>query len=211
MRQILRVIYILSTAAVITLFAHGLSHADSRLALSEVSVSAENNKVVVTHEHSMRRKGGGNDGSGDGKITLLIESTLRFVPKTPEGADTVFEIDPLTALVNIDGGRYFAGLSNLKTLSHRYNFVLFDQHGRVLATALITADSGHCGRISQSTTNRIGWYDESNPEIRLVLDDGAAEVRKVVVTNPHDTGPDGTSGKCVIDIAYPCNGVLSRK
>ena len=44
---------------------------------------------------------------------LLIESTLRFVPKTPEGADTVFEIDPLTALVNIEGGRYFDGLSNL--------------------------------------------------------------------------------------------------
>lgn len=201
MRQILRVIYILSTVAVTTLFAHGLSHADSRLALSEVSVSAENNKVIVTHKHSMRRKGGGNDGSGDGKITLLIESTLRFVPKTSEGADTVFEIGPLTALVNIDGGPYFAGLSNLKTLSYRYNFVLFDQHGTVLATALITANSGHCGRVSQSTTNRIGWYDEQNPKIRLVFGDDAVEVRRVVVTNPYDIGLDGVSGECVIQVA----------
>ena len=200
MYRILRALWVPSTAVVATLFAHGASHADSRLALSEVSVSAENDNVIVTHEHSMRRKDNGTGDVGDGKITLAVESTLRFVSKTSEGADMEFEVGPLTALVNIDGGPYFAGLSNLKTLSHRYNFVLFDQHGKMLATALITADSGHCGRVSQSTTNRIRWYDEQNPEIRLVFGDDAAEVRKVVVTNPYDTGPDGVSGKCVIQV-----------
>ena len=201
MYRILHILRVPSTVAVTTLFAYGLSHADSRLALSKVSVSAENTNVVVTHEHSMRRKDNGTGDVGDGKITLAVESTLRFVSKTSEGADREFEVGPLTALVNIDDGPYFAGLSNLKTLSHRYNFVLFDQHGTVLATALITADSGHCGRVSQSTTNRIGWYDEQHPEIRLVFGDDAAEVRKVVVANPYDTDPDGVSGKCAIQVA----------
>lgn len=201
MYRILHALCVPLTAVVATLFAHEGSHADSRLALSEVSVSAENNNVVVTHEHSMRRKDNGTGDAGDGKITLAVESTLRFVSKTSEGGDMEFEVGPLTALVNIDGGPYFAGLSNLKTLSHRYNFVLFDQRGTVLATALIAADSGHCGRVSQSTTNRIGWYDEQNPEIRLVFGEDGAEVRKVVVTNPYDTGPDDVSERCVIQVA----------
>ena len=201
MYRIFRILCIPSAVAVATLFVYGLSHADSRLALSDVSVSAENNHVIVTHEHSMRRKDNGTGDVGDGKITLAVESNLRFVSKTSEAADMEFEVGPLTALVNIDGGPYFAGLSNLKTLSYRYNFVLFDQHGTVLATALITADSGHCRRVSQSTTNRIGWYDEQNPEIRLVFGDDAAEVRRVVVTNPYDIGLDGVSGECVIQVA----------
>lgn len=201
MYRILHLLRVPSTVAITTLFAYGFSHADSRLALSEVSVSAENDNVIVTHEHSMRRKDNRTGDVGDGKITLTIESTLRFVSKTSEAADMEFEVGPLTALVNIDGGPYFVGLSNLKTLSYRYNFVLFDQHGAMLATALITADSGNCDRISQSTTNRIGWYDEQNPEVRLVFGDDAAEVRKVVVTNPYDTGRDGVSGNCVIQVA----------
>lgn len=58
-----------------------------------------------------------------------------------------------------------------------------------MTTALTTATSGHCGSVSSTTTNFIGWFDEEAPEVRLSF--AGERVDSVSVLNPDDRAADG--------------------
>lgn len=79
--------------------------------------------------------------------------------------------------------------------------MLISESGRIVTTALITPNSGHCQSVRWSTTNYIGWFDEKAPDVQLSFADD--EVDTVTVMNPFDRTPDGVAGKCVIRVPPP--------
>lgn len=175
-----------------------IASADRSLRFSTAHLVAENSTVIVTHDHDVQqvKEPGAVAGS---EIRLNLNSTLRIVRKSDNAAILKLAVMPLTALTSVDNGRYFAGLSNLRTLSFRYNFLLMSADGQIVTTALITPTSGHCGSVSSTTTNFIGWFDEKVPDVHLSFAGG--QVAKATVVNPYDTAADGTKGQCVIQVA----------
>ena len=108
------------------------------------------------------------------------------------------DVMPFMALTSVEGGRYFACLSKLRTLASAYNFMLISESGRIVTTALITPNSGHCRAVRWSTTNYIGWFNEKAPDVGLTFGDDRVDT--VTVTNPFDRTADGAAGKCVIRV-----------
>jgi hypothetical protein len=174
------------------------AHADPALYLSTMHLEAESPAVIVTHDHDVKRVKM-PQGAPDDAITLDLNSTLRIVRKSDKTEIFKQEVMPLTALTSVDGGRYFAGLSNLKTIAHEYNFILISADGRIVTTALITPMSHHCRTLSATTTNFIRWFDDKAPKVQLSFEGG--EVDKVFVENPYDNDTGGRPGKCVIQVA----------
>lgn len=172
-------------------------HADRALRESSALLVAANKDTYVIHEHRIQFDTSEREMAKDA-IVANINSTLRIFNKN-DGKETFKKfIMPLTALTNIDGGEYFAGLSDLKTLSHQYNFILFTQDGRFVAKALITPTSDHCRKVAHSVSNAIRWFDKESPQVWLEIDNGHPV--KAIVKNPYDTFPDGKMGECVIPI-----------
>jgi hypothetical protein len=173
------------------------ANADRSLQLSTEHLVAEGSTVTVTHDHDVKRinRPGAFDPS---QILLDLNSTLRIVRKRDQVEIFRQDVMPFTALTRADGGRYFAGLSSLRTLSSDYNFMLISESGRIVTTALITPTSGHCRSVKWSTTNYIGWFDEKVPDVRLSFADD--KVDTVTVMNPFDRTADGAVGKCVIRV-----------
>jgi len=175
-----------------------VAYADRSLRLSTAHLVAESPTVVVTHDHDVKQvKEPGADAGG--RIALDYTSTLRILRKSDNAEIFKQAVMPLTALTSVDDGRYFAGLSNLQTLSFQYNFLLISAGGQIVTTALITPTSGHCRSVSATTTNSLHWFDESAPAVHLSF--AGDLVAAVTVVNPYDRAADGAAGKCVIRIA----------
>lgn len=170
----------------------GTAYGDTYLRPSKLELTAENPRVLVIHKHDVQLT-----PTSQGTV-MDLNSTLRIISKGNHAEIVDEKVMPLTALVNLGGSKYFAGLSTLKTLAYEYNFILFTESGRIVTTALISRTSGHCHHVSESVTNYIGWFDESAPNVRLVVD--GSLVTSVIVRNPHDRGPDAT-GECVISVS----------
>ena len=160
------------------------AHADTSLLPSKLELTAQNAHVIVIHEHDVKLH------PTEHGTTIELNSTLRIMSRSDTTEISKQDVMPLTALVNLDGGKYFAGLSSLKTLSFQYNFVLFTEDGRIVTTALVTRMSGHCHAVTESVTNYIGWFDENAPDVKLVFDN--RQVKAVIVKNPYDRAPDAT-------------------
>lgn len=174
------------------------AYADRAFHLSTEHLVAESSTVIVTHDHdSWEAKR--PEGMSDGGIYLSVDSVLRIVRKSDNAEIFKQRVMPLTALTSVDGGRYFAGLSNLKALAPEYNFLLISADGRIVTTARITSTSHHCRRISSTTTNFTRWFDDKAPKVQLSFVGG--EVDKVFVENPYDNDTGGRPGKCVIQVA----------
>lgn len=175
-----------------------IAYADRVLRLSTVHLVAESSNVIVTHDHDVQEV----EVPGvvaDDRIFLDLNSTLRIVRKSDNVEIFKKAVMPLTALTSVSDGRYFAGLSNLKTLSSEYNFILIRADGQIVMTALITPTSDHCRSLSWTTTNFIRWFDEKAPDVKLSF--AGDQVETVTVLNPYDRAADGTAGKCVIRVA----------
>jgi hypothetical protein len=177
------------------------AYADRSLRLSTAHLVAESSTVIVMHDHDVKQ--GREPGAADGKIALDYNSTLRIVRKSDDAEIFERAVMPLTTLTSVDDGRYFAGLSNLQTLSFRYNFLLIRADGQIVTTALITPTSGHCRSVSATVTNFIRWFDEKAPAVRLSF--AGDQLDAVIVVNPYDKGADGTAGQCVIRVAADAN------
>lgn len=177
-----------------------VANADQLLQLSTKHLVAKGPTVTVTHDHDVKRIE--RPGAFDPSLFLLdLNSTLRIVRKRDQVEIFRKDVMPFTALTSVDGGRYFAGLSSLRTLSSEYNFMLISESGRIVTTARITPNSGHCQSVQWTTTNYIGWFDEKAPDVRLSFAGG--EVDTVIVINPFDRAADGAAGKCVIRVTSP--------
>jgi len=176
----------------------GAAYADRSLRLSTAHLVAESSTVIVMHDHDVKQVEKPRADAGSG-IVLDYNSTLRIVRKSDNAE--VFEraVMPLTALTSVDNGRYFAGLSNLQTLSFEYNFLLISASGQIVTTALITPTSGHCRSVSATTSNFIRWFDEEAPKVHLSF--AGDQVDTVTVVNPYERAADGSAGKCVIRVA----------
>lgn len=172
--------------------------ADRSLRLSTAHLVAESSTVVVTHDHDIEPVDESSDVGGRG-IRLSYRSTLQIVRKSDNAELFKQPVMPLTALTSVNDGRYFAGLSNLRTLSHKYNFLLITADGQIVTTALITPTSGHCQSVSWTSTNYIGWFDEKAPDVQLAFVGGRVDT--VIVRNPYDRAVDGSAGKCVIRVS----------
>jgi hypothetical protein len=159
---------------------------------------AESSTVIVTHDHDVKQINKPSAVAGS-EIVLDMISTLRIVRKSDNAEIFKHAVMPFTALTSVDGGRYFAGLSSLQTLSPQYNFLLIRADGRIVTTALITPTSGHCRSVRSSTTNFIGWFDEKAPDVQLSF--AGDQVDTVTVVNPYDKASGGPAGNCVIRVA----------
>lgn len=174
-----------------------VAYADRALRLSTKHLVAESTTVIVTHDHDVREVKVPGVVAGD-RILLDLNSTLRIVRKS-DGVEIFNQaVMPLTALTSVNGGQYFAGLSNLQTLSSEYNFILVSEDGQIVTAALVTLTSGHCRSVSATTTNFIRWFSEKAPDVRLSF--AGDRVDTVIVMNPYDRAADG-AGKCVIHVA----------
>jgi hypothetical protein len=174
------------------------AHADRSLRLSTAHLVAESSTVIVMHDHDVKQvKGPGTDAGR--RIALEHNSTLRIVRKSDNAEIFRQAVMPLTALTSVDDGRYFAGLSNLQTLSFQYNFLLVSAAGQIVTAALITPTSGHCRAVSATTTNFLRWFDETAPTVQLSFT--GDQVAEVTVVNPYDRNADGSAGKCVTRVA----------
>lgn len=174
------------------------AYADRALRLSTAHLVAEGPTVIVTHDHDVRpAKESGAVASR--AIPLSYYSTLRVVRKSDNVEIFKQFVMPLTALTSVDEGRYFAGLSSLRVLSHKYNFLLVSAEGQIVTTALITPTSDHCRSVSYTTTNSIRWFDEKTPDVQLSF--AGDRIDTVTVLNPYDRAADGSAGKCVIHVA----------
>jgi hypothetical protein len=187
---------ILQLGCIGLMFNISVASADRSLRLSTAHLVAESSSVRVTHDHDVQQV----KESGvpvDGAIRLNLNSTLRIVRKSDNAEIFNQAVPPLTALTSVNDGRYFAGLSNLQTLSAQYNFLLISADGKIVTTALITPSSGHCRSVSLTTTNFIRWFNEKAPDVRL-----SRVGRQVFVTiaNPYDASAGGVEGKCIIQM-----------
>jgi len=178
-------------------------HADRTLRESSELLMAANEDTYVIHEHRVQFDAS-EEAMAKNTVVANIKSALRIFNKH-DGKETFKKfVMPLTALVNIDGGEYFAGLSDLKTLSDQYNFILFTQDGRFVVKALITPTSDHCRAEAHSVTNTIRWFDKESPKVRLEFDNGRPV--RAIVENPYDVLPDGEIGECIIQIKSDMTG-----
>lgn len=180
------------------------AQADRSLQLSTARLVAESPTVVVMHDHDVKEVKE-PDAGAESKIVLAYNSTLRIVRKSDNAEILQQAVMPLATLTSVADGRYFAGLSNLQTLSSQYNFLLISASGQIVTTALVTPTSSHCRSVSATTTNFIRWFDEHAPTVQLSF--AGDQVDAVTVVNPYDRAADGTAGKCVIRI----KGVNSTK
>ena len=174
------------------------AYADRSLQLSTAHLVVESSTVVVMHDHDIKQVKK-PDASASGGIALEYNSTLRIVRKSDDAEIFKQAVMPLTTLTSVDNGRYFAGLSNLQTLSSQYNFLLISAGGQIVTTALISPTSGHCRSVSAKKTNLIRWFDEKAPTVQLSF--AGDQVDAVTVVNPYDRAADGTAGKCVVRIS----------
>lgn len=186
------------TGLLSTLLLAAAAHADRFLKDSSQLLVAANNDVYVIHEHQVDFDIDDPKAREMGTIVAHAKSVLRIFSRR-EGREIFKQfVMSLTALINIDGSEYFAGLSHLKTLSFQYNFILFDQDGRFVAKALVTPTSEHCRAAAFSVTNAILWFDNESPQVRLEFDNDRPV--RAIVKNPYDVSPNGEIGECVIRI-----------
>jgi hypothetical protein len=119
---------------------------------------------LVLHEHDTSRR--------HTELRIVDRSTGK---ETYRGDSTTF-----TLLVPVDGGKYFAGLSDrmLQSLDYGYNFALFTPEGEYLSRAYVTTATGYCGRVRESVSMTVMWFEPA-PEISLIYEDEVAVAVKV--------------------------------
>ena len=134
---------------------------------SELQIWAESEDVYVLHTHKA--------------VAWTVErSELKIVTKGEGKEVFVTETTPFTKLVSVEGGKYFAGLSDLQagSLPHGYNFALFTPEGRFVSKVFVSRETGYCEKVRQSVSQYLGWFSRK-PRIELVRSEG--EISKIIV------------------------------
>jgi len=129
----------------------------------------ENENVYVLHKH-------------DVKAWTVNESEIRIINK--ETGEVVFSAGttPFTMLVAVEGGKFFAGLSDLQagSMPYGYNFALFTPEGKFISKVYVSQQSGYCEKVLQTVSQSVEWFRITGPEINLERIDG--EISGIVVS-----------------------------
>lgn len=133
-----------------------LSVLSDRPSNSHLKIWTESDSLFVLHKHRAR--------AGD-----VFESITRIIDKQTGYILTEIETTPFTALLPVEDGQYFAGLSYFQASSypHGYNFALFSAQGKFIVKAFVLSGSGHCKKPNQSVSQYVHWYNENDPNVRL--------------------------------------------
>lgn len=144
---------------------------------SNVSIWAESDDVYVLHSHSVH-------------AWSIDKSELKIISKKSGSEIFKAEITPFTALVAVEGGKYFAGLSDLQagSLPHGYNFALFNPSGEFISRVYVSRDTEYCEKVRQSVSQYLGWF--SKPPSISIESTGNGTITSITVQPLyHDTKP----------------------
>ncbi len=135
---------------------------------SNLHIWSENDDVYVLHSHVTR-------------AWTVENSDLRIIRKDDGKVIFNAKTTPFTKIVPVEGGAYFAGLSDLQagSMPHGYNFALFDSMGNFISRVYVSRESGYCEKVRQSVSQSIGWFSR-NPKIKLDRENG--EITNIVVS-----------------------------
>lgn len=145
-----------------------LSVLSDRPSNSHLRIWTESDSLFVLHKHRAR-------------AWDVSESITRIIDKQTGRVLKEFETTPFTALLSVEDGQYFAGLSYFQASSypHGYNFALFSAQGEFIVKAFVLSESGHCKEPRQSVSQYVFWYDENDPNVRLRREDN--EIVEILV------------------------------
>ena len=174
--QALTVMYKLSIAILVALIFPNSLLADQPRS-SNLSIWAENNNVLVLHEHKVR-------------AWTISQSSIRIINKGDGSEVFQSETTPFTVLVPVEGGKYFAGLSDLQagSLPHGYNFALFKPDGEFVSRVYVSKDTDYCEKVRQSVSQYLGWFSRV-PDIHLERSQDGQISSIIVQAIYHDAAP----------------------
>ncbi|MEX2962199.1 hypothetical protein [Microbulbifer sp. TYP-18] len=136
---------------------------------SNMNIWTENDDVYVLHTHSVT-------------AWTIRKSELKVIDKKNGSEIFRAETTPFTKLVPVDGGKYFAGFSDLQagSLPHGYNFALFTPDGEFISRVYVSKKTGHCDKVSQSVSQYLRWFSKS-PNIKLAKDENGS-IKSIIVS-----------------------------
>ena len=156
-----------SIALLFTLLTPNILWADQPRT-SNMSIWTESDDVYVLHTHSVH-------------AWTIHKSELRIISKKDGSEIFKAETTPFTAIVSVEGGKYFAGLSDLQagSLPHGYNFALFKPNGEFISRVHVSKDTEHCEKVRQSVSQYLGWF--SKPPSISIESSGNGTITSITV------------------------------
>lgn len=128
---------------------------------SDLKVWEENDQIILLHTHSVR-------------AWSIAHSEMRLLNKTDGKLISQFDSAPITQLFAIPESNLFVGISDLLAAAqkHGYNFILFDDAGRILSKVMIQPGSPYCKKVYASVSQSVEWFDSAYPNPTLMKEDG---------------------------------------